>query len=269
MNNLFKISLYTIRDQVRHKSFYVLLGISILFVLLIRGCYNADFSMNGQQVDNVTFAWYASKIAFHIIAFGMFLMTALLTMRTFTHDIIDGSIVMFLSRPVSRWQYAFGRVIGTWLLMAVFMLILHCIIFLTAWMKTGGIIPGYLLASLLCSINLLFVILFVFLLSMHIPDFIAAFATLGIIIIGFISEGGYQLMQNNAIKSALPEGVIKDPALWRILYPKIYLLQNWAVTLIDKSSFDFMGPVHPVLNVLFYSVLVGALLVVSINKKEI
>ena len=269
MRNTNKISIYTMMDQLRHKSLYVLLGIAILFVLLIRSCYNADFTMNGQKVDNVTFAWYISKIAFHIIAFGMYLMTAMITMRTVTRDMNDGSIVLFLSKPVTRWQYMFGRITGTWILLTAFMFILHFIIFLTAWMKTGGIIPGYLTASLICSINLLFVIICVFLLSMHMPDFIAALATLGIIIIGFISEGGYQLMQSNAAKSALPESMLKDPALWRVFYPKIYLLQNYAVSLIDKSEFHSMGPVHPVINVLFYILVLVALLLLSFNRKEI
>jgi ABC-type transport system involved in multi-copper enzyme maturation permease subunit len=269
MGNLLKISLYTILDQMRHKSFYVLLAISILFVLMIRGCYNADFSVNGQKVDNVTLAWHASKVVFHAIAFGMFLMTALLTMRTYTHDKTDGSLTMFLSRPVARRQYAFGRVAGTWILVTVFMLILHFTIFLTAWMKTGGIIPGYLTASLVCSVNLLFVVLMVFLLSMHMPDFIAALVTLAVIIIGFISDGGYQVMQTDAAKSILPENITNTPALWRVLYPKICSLQNWAVSLIDKSDFTAMGPVHPVLNVLFFIVVLGALLFWSMDKREV
>jgi ABC-type transport system involved in multi-copper enzyme maturation permease subunit len=269
MHNTYKISIYTLLDQLRHKSFYVLLGIAVLFVLLIRSCYNADFTVNNQKVDSVTLAWYASKVAFHIIAFGMFLMTAMIAMRTVTRDMNDGSVVLFLSRPVTRWQYILGRITGTWILVTAFMFILHCIIFLTAWAKTGGIIPGYLTASLICSINLLFVIICVFLFSLHMPDFIAALATLGIIIIGFISEGGHQLMQSNAAKSALPESMLKDPALWRVLYPKICLLQNYAVSIIDKSDFHTMGSVHPILNVFIYIVLLGFLLLFSFNKKEI
>ena len=70
MHNLLMISLYTVRDQTRHKSFFILLGVSILFVLLIRGCYEGTYTVNGQQVDGVTLAWHASKIAFHAVATG-------------------------------------------------------------------------------------------------------------------------------------------------------------------------------------------------------
>ena len=68
MNNILKIAAYTLRDQMRHKSFYVLLGVSILFILMIRGCYDGGYSVNGKMLDSTTVAWYVSKIVFHLIA---------------------------------------------------------------------------------------------------------------------------------------------------------------------------------------------------------
>ncbi|MFA9498775.1 MAG: hypothetical protein ACERKP_09500, partial [Deltaproteobacteria bacterium] len=80
MNNFLKITGYTIRDQMRHKSFYVLLGLSILFVLMIRGCYSGQYAVNGKQLNNITVAWHVSKIVFQVIASGMFLIVILLSM---------------------------------------------------------------------------------------------------------------------------------------------------------------------------------------------
>lgn len=269
MYNMLKISIYTIRDQTRHKSFYLLLGIAILFVLLIRGCYEGNYTVNGQQVDNTTVAWHASKMAFHAIAIGMLLLVTVLAMRMFSRDQDDGSLILFLSRATTRRQYILGRVAGTWLLSTLFMFILHLTIFLTAWSKTGGVIPGYLTASWVCSLNLLFITLLVCVLSLHMPDFIAAIATIGIIVIGFTSDGIHQIMQSNIVQSALPDTGLKDPSLWRILYPKIAHLQQYAVSLIDKSDFSSMGPLHPALNVLLYSLITGALLVWSFSRREI
>lgn len=269
MNNLFKITVYTLRDQMRHKSFYVLLAVSVLFVLLIRGCYEGNYTVNNQKVDNVTVAFYASKIAFHIIACGMFLLVAMLSMRIFSRDQSDGSTVLFLSRSVNRWQYVFGRVFGTWSLSFLFMFILHLTIFLTAWSKTGGRIPGYLTASCICSINLLFVAILVCLLSLFMPDFIAGIATMGLIVVGFISDGIYLVMQNKMVQSALQENVTTEPALWRIIYPKISLLQHYAVSFIDKGEFHSMGPVHPIINVFLYTLIAAGILIWSFNRREI
>jgi len=269
MNNFTKITGYTIRDQMRHKSFYVLLGISILLVLMIRGCYNSEYMVNGKVLDGIEVAWHVSRIVFQIIAIGMFLMAAMLSMRVFSRDHADGSLVLFLSRSVFRWQYVFGRVIGTWLLCLVFMFILHATIFLTLWTKTGAIISGYLTASLICSINLLFIIACVCLLSLFIPDFISVIFTMGILFVGFVSDSGYQIINSEIVKSVAPDVVNSGPALWRIIYPKVFMLQTYAGSFISQNEFNNMGPFHPVLNLFFFILLLMTLMLIRFNKMEV
>ncbi|MEJ2658496.1 MAG: hypothetical protein P8012_15115 [Desulfobacterales bacterium] len=269
MNRFLKIFGYTIFDQMRHKSFYVLLGLCLLFVLMIRGCYGGQYVVNGKPLDNVMVAWYVSKIVFQVIASGMFLIVILMSMKIFSRDHEDGSMVLFLSRPVFRHQYIFGRIAGTWFLCLVFMFILHAAVFLTVWVKTGIIIPGYLAASLVCSINLLFIAVLVCFLSLYLPDFISAIFTVGILFIGYISDGGYQILSSRILKTAVPSAAASPPALWRILYPKVYMVQAYADSIIGQSSFNNMGPVNPLLNVIFFIILINALMLAVFNKKEI
>ncbi len=269
MNNIIRIALYTMRDQMRHKSFYVLLGLSILFILMIRGCYDGGYTVNGKMVDSVAVAWHVSKIVFQIIASGMFLIAILLSMKIFSRDLGDGSLVLFLSRPVFRRQYILGRIAGTWVLCLVFMFILHATIFLTVWVKTGTTIPGYLTASLVCSINLLFIAVSVCFLSLYLPDFISAVFTVGILLVGYISDGGHQILNSEILKTAVSSGAASPPALWRILYPKIFMVQAYADSIIGQSSFNNMGPIQPILNVSLFIILITTLIIVVFNKKEI
>jgi ABC-type transport system involved in multi-copper enzyme maturation permease subunit len=269
MNNFIKIAVFTIVDQMKHKSFYVLLILSILFVLMIRGCYNGEYIVNGQPLDNITLAWHVSKIVFQVIAVGMLLMVSMLSMKIFSRDQADGSLILFLSRPVFRWQYVIGRIAGTWVLCLVFMFLLHLTIFLTVWTKTGAPIPGYLTASLVSSINLLFVIVCVCFLSLFMPYFISAVFTLGILLVGFISDGGYQILNSAVIKSAVPPTINADPALWRILYPKVFMVQAYADSIISNSRLSTMGPFHPMLNISFFILVITALLLIGFNKKEV
>jgi len=269
MNNVFKILRFTVVDQMKHKSFYALLVISILFILMIRGCYQGEYIVNGKQINNVTLAWYVSKIVFQIIAVGMFLMVSIFSMKIFSRDQTDGSMILFLSRPVFRWQYVLGRIAGTWALFLVFMFLLHLTIFLTVWAKTGKPISGYLTASLVCSINLLFVILCVCLLSLFMPDFLSAVFTMGILLVGFISDGGHQILNNEVVKSTLPPTLNTDPALWKILYPKVFMVQAYADSIISQSKLNTIGPFHPMLNISVFIFLIMSLLLVSFNKKEI
>ncbi|MBW2604591.1 MAG: ABC transporter permease [Deltaproteobacteria bacterium] len=269
MNSFLKITGYTVCDQMRHKSFYVLLGLSIVFVLMIRGCYGGRYVVNGTPLDNITVAWHVSKIVFQVIASGMFLIVILLSMKILSRDHEDGSLVLFLSRPVFRRQYILGRIAGTWFLCLVFMFILHATIFLTVWVKTGAGIPGYLTASLVCSINLLFISVSVCFLSVYLPDFISAVFTVGMLFVGYISDGGYQILNSEILKTAVPAAAASPPALWRIVYPKVYMVQAYADSIIGQSSFNNMGPLHPILNVSFFIVLITGLMLVVFNKKEI
>jgi ABC-2 type transport system permease protein len=269
MNNVIKIMIYTMRDQMRHKSFYVLLGLSILFILTIRGCYDGGYTINGKMVDTATVAFHVSKIVFHLIAAGMFLMVSMLSMKIFSRDHADGSMVLFLSRTVVRWQYVLGRITGTWALCLVFMFLLHSTILLTVWVKTGTIISGYLTASLVCSINLLFVIVCVCLFSLFMPDFISALFTMSILFVGFISDGGYQIFNSDIVRSAVPSSTNWEPALWRVVYPKVFMLQAYADTIISESEFHNMGPFHPLLNLSVFILLLMMLMLGCFNRKEI
>ncbi|MBU0970446.1 MAG: hypothetical protein KKC20_07355, partial [Proteobacteria bacterium] len=107
MKQLLKITGYTIADQMRAKSFYLLLAISIGLLFLMRGCYSADYVINGQPLESV---FHISRIIFQAIVMGMLLMAAMLSMRIFTRDLTDGSVQMFLSRPVKRLEYVLGRI---------------------------------------------------------------------------------------------------------------------------------------------------------------
>ncbi len=267
MNNLIRISVITINDQMRQKSFYLLLAIAIVFVLLIRGCYQGDYSVNGRQVDNVSVAWYASLMVFHVIAAGMLLMASMLSMAIFSRDRDDGSMVMFLSHSVDRWQYVLGRILGTWVLSTAFMFILHLAIFLIALANTGGMITGYLTASLLCSMNLLYIIVLTCFLSLFLPNIMAAIFTLGIIGISFISDGAYQAMQSEQIRQLIYSE--NHASLWRILYPKVYMLQHYASTLIMNNAFVGMSPTYVWGNIVFYTGALAAAVLWRFYNSEI
>jgi len=251
MSKLFLIAGHTVQDQLKRRSFYVLLALALFFVLTLRSCYDASYTVNGQQLSGVSVAWHASLLAFQLIASGMLMLSVLLATPVFTTDQQDGSMVLYLSRPVSRSQYLFGRLLGVWLLLSVFMLTLHGTVFLIAWQKSGGMIPGYIAASLLCSVNLLFAITLSSLFSLFMPGFQAATLSLIVIVVGFISDGGQQLLNSQLVKAAL-SGADTDASWWRLLYPKLYILQNYAVTVINGDEFHSFGPVHPLVNVVLY-----------------
>ena len=267
MTKLTRISAITVKDLMRQKSFYVLLAVAVAFVLLLRSCYQGNYTINGRPVDPAFLALHASVIAFHFIAAGMLLMSVMLSMGIFSRDRDDGSVVMFLSRPVERWQYVLGRILGTWILSALFMFILHLTITLIVLANTGTLVAGYLAASLLCSVNLLFAIVLTSALSLFLPNVIAALFTLAVIGVSYVSDGAYQLMQSELVRQMVSGESQASP--WRILFPKVYMLQHLASTWITSQAPDVLPPLYVGSNVLCYTVVIVAAALWRFYRSEI
>ncbi|MBF0431244.1 MAG: ABC transporter permease [Fibrobacteria bacterium] len=268
MRNVFLIFTYTAKDRLRQKSFWVIAAIAVVFVLFMRGCYDAEFSVNGKELNSLTIAWHASKIIFHIVGGAILLITILLGMRLFPRDREDGGAVMIVGRPVARWQYALGRVLGVWMIASIFMFCLHLAIFLIVWNKTGGVLPGYLTASVICFLNILFVVNFVALLSFSFPGFASGLFAALVLVIGFVSASFFQVTQSKALQSALSGSLPTDVSWWRAIYPKTATLQYYASSFIGNESFTQMGSIHPILNVIAYTIITGLLLFWRVQRQE-
>jgi ABC-type transport system involved in multi-copper enzyme maturation permease subunit len=272
---ILRIAKYTLADEVRHKSFIIMFVICAIFVFLIRGCYKGDYMVNGQRLDAVAIAWYVSKATFHVIAVGVMLIAALLSMRVFSRDRDEGTQCCILSKPITRWHYVTGKILGLWTLSVLFMFVLHCIIFLITVMKMKAVIPEYLTASLLCSVNLLFVVLAVFLLSLLLPEVVGLLCVLGLGVASFVADGIYSMSQSQMVQAMMHQsGTHQQSVLtwWKVVYyfwPKLYGLQQWASSLIGSEAFRGSGPVHPLINVLLYCLVLGAFLFLRFKGEDI
>ncbi|MGD0275031.1 MAG: ABC transporter permease subunit [Syntrophales bacterium] len=275
LSPIVKIAKYTMADEVRHKSFIVMFIICAAFVLLIRGCYKGDYMVNGQWLDAETIAWNISKAAFNIIAAGVMFIAALLSMRIFKRDRDEGMQACILSKPIDRWQYVTGKLLGLWALLVLFMFLLHGIIFFIALMNTKAVIPEYLIASLVCSVNLLFMILAVFLLSLLLPDVVAFLCVMGIGIGSFVAESIYSLSHSQMMQTMMQQADNHSESgltWWKVIYylwPKLSGTQHWASSLIGNEASQGFGPVHPLINILLYCFILGCLLFRRFRKEDI
>jgi ABC-type transport system involved in multi-copper enzyme maturation permease subunit len=167
-----------------------------------------------------------------------------------------------------------GKIIGLWVLSVLFMFILHSIVFLITSINLKVFMPEYLVASLLCSINLLFVVIAVLFLSLLMPDIVAFLCVLGIGIVGFVAEGiasasHSQIAQAIVLQSGHPQS---DLAWWKVVYflwPKLLGVQQMASSLIDGKSFHGFGPTYPLINVLLYCLILGVLLFKRFRNEDI
>jgi len=270
-----RITKYTLIDEVRQRSFVIMFAVCAICVFLIRGCYHGNYMVNGQYLDAGTVVRALSKVTFHIIGAGVMVIAALLSMRIFRRDRDEGMLSCVLSKPVARWQYVAGKIIGLWVLSVLFMFILHGIVFLITSISLKVFMPEYLAASLLCSINLLFVVIAVLLLSLLMPDIVAFLCVLGVGVVGFVADGVAA-----ASHSQLAQAMMQQPGAhpqsdvtwWKVVYflwPKLLGVQQLASSLIESESFHGFDQIYPFVNILLYCLILGALLFKRFRNEEI
>jgi ABC-type transport system involved in multi-copper enzyme maturation permease subunit len=231
--------------------------------------------VNGQSLDAATIVRTLSKATFHVIGAGVMVIAALLSMRIFRRDRNEGMQSCILSKPIARWHYVMGKILGIWVLTVLFMFILHSIVFLITSINLKVFMPGYLVASLLCSINLLFVVIAVLLLSLLMPDIIAFLCVLGVGAVGFVADG-IAAASHSQIAQAMMQQPGANPhsemTWWKVVYylwPKLLGVQQLAASLIENKSFHGFGPTYPLINVLLYCLILGALLFKRFRNEDI
>lgn len=271
-SSIIRIARYTLIDEVRQKSFIVMFILCALFIFLVRGCYQGNYMMNGQDVEAGRVVIMVSKITFHVIALGVMFLAALLSMRIFRREREDGTQSCILSKPITRRQYVAGKVLGLWILLVFFQVILHGIVFLITSLKMNLVMPDYLIASLVCSVNLLFIIITVLLLSLMMPDIAALLCVMFVGIIGLVVDGVFAMRHSPMAQAMMQQQGQADIDMWQVLYyvwPKLPGSQRFASSLIGAGGWDNLGPVYPLANVLVYCLLLGALLFLRFRREDI
>lgn len=269
---IIKIAKYTLSDEVRQKSFIVMFVICALFILMVRGCYRGDYMVNGQEVEAAKVVMMVSKITFHVIAAGVMFLAALLSMRVFRRDRDEGTQSCILSKPINRWQYVAGRILGLWILSVAFMFVLHGIVFIITSVKLNAVMPEYLFASLLCSFNLLFVVIAVLLFSLMMPDIAALLLIIGVGITGLVADGIFAMSRSPMGQAVMQTHAPSGMTLWQVVYflwPKLSGTQSFAASFIGADGMGATAPVYPLMNIIIYCLVLGALLFWYFNKEDI
>jgi ABC-type transport system involved in multi-copper enzyme maturation permease subunit len=272
---IIRIARYTLADEVRHKSFLIMFAVCALCVFLIRGCFQGNYMVNGQPLDTGTVAGYLSIAAFHVIGAGVMVIAALLSMRIFRRDRNEGTLSCILSKPIARRQYVMGKIIGIWIVSVLFMFILHGIVFLITSINLHAFVPEYLAASLICSLNLLFVVISVLLLSLLMPDIVAFLCVLGVGVAGFVADGIAAASHSQMAQAMMRQpgaGPHSDLTWWKVVYylwPKLLGVQQSASSLIRSEQSHGFGPLYPLMNVVLYCLILGALLFRRFRSEDI
>lgn len=270
---ILQIAKYTLADDIRQKSFIVMGVVCALAILSVRGCYSGQVMMNGRMLDAGSVIQVMSQVMFHLIALGSMFLAALLSMRVMKRDRDEGMQSAILSKPITRKQYVAGKVLGLWILAALFMIVLHGLVFVVASASLGHLLPQYLAASLVCFLNLLFVVLACLLLSLLMPDVMAFLSVTGIGIVSFVADGIFSFFHSSLGQAMLqPSGSPPDLGGWKLFYrlwPQISGTERFASSLPAWEGFPGWAAFYPLVNIFAYIVILGALLFWRFDREDI
>jgi len=257
----------TIKEGLRNKLFYILLIIGLLFILMGRMCMQGDVSFNNQSLSPQQVISLATTVSFHIIVFWGLTLAGLLSMGAVLGDIETGVITVFISKPVSRFEYLLGKFIGIMGVVLLNVIVLGCGFFLLAYLRTE-IWPFNIFLSLAIFIlNLMLLVSVVMLVSLISSRIVAMLMG----IVGYMFSIGIDLP---IYFDAIREQMTAKPAaliLFKIIY---FAFPQWGSTQFFAASFlsDVFSQkmsFWPTLHTAGYIVLVWLVMVLLFNKKEL
>ncbi len=266
---IISITKFTIVDIVRQKSIIGIFIACAVFIFMVRGCFSGNYSVNGQTFDKATIAWNVCKFAFHAMAFLSIVLAALLSMRMIRRCREDGTICAMLSRQISRRQFIAATLAGTWIFTSVFMIGLQAAVMALSWESVKAIMPGYMTASLICTLNVFFATALTMFLSMYIADVAAFIIAVGIAIVGYAASGAHTAIGYVASQSG---GQTINTGVWHWVYvawPRIAETQFFAASLLGSTPDLSFNAIFPLIDIVLYSAVAAAALVFAFDKADI
>ncbi|MDY6796784.1 MAG: ABC transporter permease subunit [Actinomycetota bacterium] len=155
MKALSSFSWSVVQDAFHRKVFYVILAITIILIMLIPLLPSAEV---GIQIDLMR------EAGLGMASIMVFLLAVVLGSTIIPGEINKRTIYNTLSRPVRRWEYFIGKLLGIMLVLAVVMIFTFMIFLLFILAKFGLFNPGlakafltmYLEAGILAAVAMAF-----------------------------------------------------------------------------------------------------------------
>jgi hypothetical protein len=107
------------------------------------------------------------------------------------------------------------------------------------------------------------------------PDIVAFLSVLGVGVVGFIADGIAAASHSQMAQVMIQQpgtGPHTDITWWKVVYvlwPKLLGVQQLASSLIEGESNHGIGSLYPLINVLVYCLILGALLFKRFKNEDI
>ncbi len=234
----------TFLKELRSKTLiFIFLATTASIVLghLILSAFNSD--LNGSGGANVALAGLnVLSINFRILNSISFIIAAVFGVSVFRSDFQNNIIYQYLTFPISRTEYFFSRIFGTWLLVMsyyAYAYLLSAILFSLAF-KTFILSPMHVLSFIILGLYLLLVIFISIFFSLLMNKIGALFLTFATCIASAVSFGVYSTLPLNE--------TLNDFSLFKLfglvfyyLFPRISFLDSVSSALLLEGKLEVIA----------------------------
>ena len=178
-NPIWLIAKHTVKEIRRQKVFYTLIALAIF--IMAGGMALGPLSLNEQMRLSINFSLMACHIG--CVLLSIYFASSLLVSE------LQSTAIVLLTKPVSRWQFVIGRVIGLAAVLGIVWLLMMGVLLLLHWVYGQSVGAALLIAFwgiALESFVLIFVACFF---SLFLSPFLTLAHTFFIFLIGHLVNG--------------------------------------------------------------------------------
>jgi ABC-type transport system involved in multi-copper enzyme maturation permease subunit len=186
------IAFNTVREAIRNKLLYTLLGFGILMI----GSGVLISTLSYVEVDEILQDIGMGAIRFFSAGIAIFVGIGLI------HGEVDRrTIFTILSKPVSRSEFLIGKFAGLTLTVWLQLALMSLAFALVSWLAGAPLGSGHLIAMFLIGLELMVLVAIATFFSAFTTPMLAALFTIGFWLIGHLSRDLYALGQQSDLES--------------------------------------------------------------------
>jgi ABC-type transport system involved in multi-copper enzyme maturation permease subunit len=186
------IALNTIREAIRNKLLYTLLGFGILMI----GAGVVIATLSYVEVDEILQDIGMGAIRFFSAGIAIFVGIGLIS-----GEVERRTIFTILSKPVSRSEFLVGKFAGLTLTVWLQLLLMGTAFAAVSWLAGAPLGSGHALAILLIGLELMVLVAIATFFSVFTTPMLAALFAVGLWLIGHLSRDLYSLGQQSDLES--------------------------------------------------------------------
>jgi ABC-type transport system involved in multi-copper enzyme maturation permease subunit len=228
---IYTIAANTLREAVRDKLMYAIFAVSVLMTFACVVVSTLSYVEGTRIMQDLAFATMRVFCAGTAILIGINLLHREVDRRT---------IYTILSKPISRSEFLLGKYAGlvltTWLMLGCMGLVFSAV----SWAAGAPVHPGHVVAVAMLGVEMVIVVAVAILFSSFTTPMLAALFTVGIYVVGHLTQNLYHLSMASGDQGMGRMGVW----LYRVLPDlELYNLSLQAVHGLSIPASDIWLPV--------------------------